>query len=249
MASPCAIEREQLLQLRSGYKATKMISLSVLWVCVQKTSEKIVDLVCCQDLCAKRERSVQLLVAVKVFGGSLRKFSPEKILGSPACFEEIWPFADQDRREDALLLVGKVLFLNTRSWRLGEQRRQRKGSLLPPEPIAGAAGSWRFVGDVLLSWLPLAGCPSTSHAWASFLRASGYFVALVFFFSNNVLRSFVIWNPVCDPKMLLMHAVPIPVVLKVAHNSVTVFTTHIISKARKPTWWYIHFLSWCSSAN
>ena len=80
MASPCAIEREQLLQLRSGYNATKTISLSVLWVCVQKTSEKIVDLVCCQDLCAKRERSVQLLVAVKGFGGSLRKFSREKIL-------------------------------------------------------------------------------------------------------------------------------------------------------------------------
>ena len=130
MASPCAIEREQLLQLRSGYKATKTISLSVHWVCVQKTSEKIVDLVCCQDLCAKRERSVQLLVVVKVFGGSLRKFSPEKILGSPACFEEIWPFADQDRREDALLLVGKVLFLNTRFMATGRAATTAQGQFI-----------------------------------------------------------------------------------------------------------------------
>ena len=96
MASPCAIERDQLLQLRSGYEATKTISLSVLWACVQKTSRKVVDMVSCQDRCAKRERSVQLLVVVKVLGRSLRKFSPEKILGSPACFEEIWPFADQE---------------------------------------------------------------------------------------------------------------------------------------------------------
>ena len=54
----------------------------------------MVDLVC-QDLCAKRERSVQLLVAVKVLGRSLRKFSPEKNFSSPACFEEIWPSADR----------------------------------------------------------------------------------------------------------------------------------------------------------
>ena len=56
----------------------------------------MVDLVCCQDLCAKRERSVQLLVAVKVLGRSLRKFSPEKMLSSLACFEEIWPSADRE---------------------------------------------------------------------------------------------------------------------------------------------------------
>ena len=80
MASPCAIKRDPLLQLRSGYEATKTISPSVHWVCVQKTSGKMVDLVCCQDLCAKRERSVQLLVAVKVLGRSLGKFSPEKNL-------------------------------------------------------------------------------------------------------------------------------------------------------------------------
>ena len=78
MASPCANERDQQLQLRSGCEATKAISLSVHWVRVQKTSGKIVDLVCCQDRCAKRELSVQLLVAVKVLGRSLRKFSPEK---------------------------------------------------------------------------------------------------------------------------------------------------------------------------
>ena len=95
-----------------------------------KTSEKIVDLVCCQDLCAKRERSVQLLVVVKVFGGSLRKFSPEKNWGSPACFEEIWPFADQDRREDALLLVGKVLFLNTRFMATGRAARTGQGQFI-----------------------------------------------------------------------------------------------------------------------
>ena len=130
MASPCTIERDKLLQLRPGYEATKTISLSVLWVCVQQTSEKIVDLVCCQDLCAKRESSVQLLVAVKVFGGSLRKFSPEKILGSPACFEEIWPFTDQDWREDALLLVGKVLFLNTRFMATGRAATTTQGQFI-----------------------------------------------------------------------------------------------------------------------
>ena len=120
MAYPCAIERSagpdqlQLLQLRSGYEAhTKTIGLSVHWVCVQKTSGKKVDLVCCQDLCAKIECSVQLLVAVKVLGRPLRKFSPEKIFTSPACFEEIWPFADREWRDDARLLVGEVLFLNT----------------------------------------------------------------------------------------------------------------------------------------
>ena len=96
MASPCAIERDQLLQLRSGYEATKTIGLSVHWVCSKKTSGKIVELVCCQDLCAKSECSVQLLVAVKVLGRSLGKFSPEKIFSSPACFEEIWPFADRE---------------------------------------------------------------------------------------------------------------------------------------------------------
>ena len=121
MASPCAIEGDQLLQLRSGYEATKTIDrLSVHWVCVQKTSGKIVDLVCCQDLCAKRERSVQLFVAVKVLGRFLGKFSPEKFFSSPACFEEIWPFADREWRDDALLLVSKILFLNARcmaTWR------------------------------------------------------------------------------------------------------------------------------------
>ena len=65
------------------------------------------------------------------------------------------------------------------AWRLGVQRQQRKDNWLPPEPIAGAVGGWRFVGDVLLSWLPLAGLPSTSSAWASFILASEIFVALV----------------------------------------------------------------------
>ena len=88
-------ERDQLLQLRSGYEATKTIRLSVHWVCVQKTSGKIVDLVCCQDQCAKIECSVQLLVAVQVLGRSLGKFSPEKFFSSP-CFEEIWAFADRE---------------------------------------------------------------------------------------------------------------------------------------------------------
>ena len=128
MASPCAIERDQLLQLRSGYEATITISLSVHWVCVQKTSGKIVDLDCCQDRCAKRERSVQLLVSVKVLGRSLRKFSPETIFSSPACFEEIWPFADREWRDDALLLVCKVLFLNARcmaTWRAATTARGR----------------------------------------------------------------------------------------------------------------------------
>ena len=63
---------------------------------------------------------MQLLVAVRVLGRSLRKFSPEKIFSSPACFEEIWPSADREWRDDALLLVCKVLFLNTRctaTWR------------------------------------------------------------------------------------------------------------------------------------
>ena len=164
MASPCTIE--QLLQLRSGYEAAKTIRLSVLWLCVQKTSEKIIDLVCCQDLCAKKEHSVQLLVAVKVFGGSLRKFSPERIFGSPACFEEIWPFADQDWREDALLLVGKVLFLNTRFKATGRAATTAQGA-------HKLKVRW---------WHPFVhGWPSTSRARASFLRASGYFVALVFF--------------------------------------------------------------------
>ena len=89
MASPCAIERDQLLQLRSGYEATKTIGLSVHWVCVQKTSGKMVDFVCCQDLCAKIECSVQLLVVVKVLGRSLGKFSPEKIFSSPACWRNL----------------------------------------------------------------------------------------------------------------------------------------------------------------
>ena len=42
------------------------------------------------------------------------------------------------------------------AWWLGEQRQQRKDSLLPPEPIAGAVGGWMFVGEVLLLWLSLA---------------------------------------------------------------------------------------------
>ena len=62
---------------------------------------------------------MQLLVAVKVFGGSLASFDQKKMFGSPACFEEIWPFADQEiwpfaDQDSALLLVGKVLFLKTR---------------------------------------------------------------------------------------------------------------------------------------
>ena len=219
MASPCAIEREQLLQLISWYKATKRISLSVLRVCVQKTSEKIVDFVCCQDLCAKRERSVQLLVAVKVFGGSLRKFSPEKILGSPACFEEIWSFADQDRREDTLLL-GKVLFLNTRFMATGRAATTAQGQF-----IATRTYRWCCRKLEVRWWYPFvvtaARRLTTDESCLSILPSCKWvfcgvdFVFLTMFFGRP---SSVILSVTHNQWMHRMHAVSIPVVLKVAHN-------------------------------
>ena len=70
-------------------------SLCTLGMCPENEWEDAVRIVC-----AKRERSVQLLVAVKVLGKSLRKFSPKKMFSSysclPACFEEIWLSADRE---------------------------------------------------------------------------------------------------------------------------------------------------------
>ena len=198
MASPCAIERDQLLQLRSGYEATKTIGLSVHLVCVQKTSGKIVDLVCCQDLCAKSECSVQLLVAVKVLGRSLGKFSPEKNFSSPACFEEIWPFADREWRDDALLLVGKVLFLNTRCMATWRAATTAQGQFV-------AARTYRRVLSEAWGFLVTSfGRDCRSQAdhrrvvpeHTSFVQVRSCGVGLR---PNNGVRSSVLCNAGCDP--------------------------------------------------
>ena len=155
-------------------EATKTISFSVHWVFVQKTSGKLVDLVCCQDLCAKRERSVQLLVRSRCWGSPCASFHQKKFLVHQRVLKKSGlPQTESDETTPFSWSV-RFCFWIPVAWRLGEQRQQRKNSLLPPEPIAGAVGGWRFVGDVLLSWLPLAGWPSTSSAWASFLRASEF---------------------------------------------------------------------------
>ena len=165
---------ECTVQLRSGYEATKTIGLSVHWVCVQKTRWKTVDfdLVCCQDLCAKIECSVQLLVVVKVLGRSLGKFSSEKFSVHQRVLKKSCLSRTESDETTPFSWSVRFCFWIPVAWRLGEQRQQRKDSLLPPEPIAGAVGGWRFLGDVLWLWLLLAGWASTSSAWAYFLRAS-----------------------------------------------------------------------------
>ena len=170
MASPCncAIERDQLLlQLRSGYEATKTIGLSVHWVCVQKTSGKIqsttcsrfvVDLVCCRRIDVQKSNAVcNFLLRSRCWEGPCASFHQKKILVHQRVLKKSGLSQTESDETTPFSWSVRLCFWIPVAWRLGERRQQRKDSLLPPEPIAGAVGGWRFLGDVLWSWLPLAG--------------------------------------------------------------------------------------------
>ena len=93
--------------------------------------------------------------------------------------------------------LSKILFLNARCMATWRAATTAQGQFVAARTcIAGAVGGWRCVGDVLLSWLPLAGWQARRvlPEHPSFLQVSVCGVGLR---PNNGLQSSVFCNPSC----------------------------------------------------